>query len=292
MDALPTKRIGLDLHGPFRVVSPTADADPGKSRAARRKERGVPREQALTVDLHVTVRSRVEHHLHETLCMSINRRQCTDVLTETAGTGWANSIAAELPALDLARSNDVRGERDQAGLALRQQADIGKSPHPCALRSARLGQRRGKHREIAAPVRPIVGLPDISMSAASHAVVVMLNRRRRKLNTASFAKFAIGFPARNGNLAYGRIGCAGAAGLGNLTPRFVAAPAAPGPKPSVERALLVLLVRWLRDLTWRHGHKSSDARCLTSMIGAHVNCAADNWWSTRRISTVARSHAI
>ena len=89
--------------------------------------------------------------------------------------------------LDFTGLDDVLGQRGQTGLIARRQADVGQAPNQAALRPADLRHGRGQYRQVKTPLRPVLGLPDIHVIAAIHAVIISRFHRKRRIFTAEIA---------------------------------------------------------------------------------------------------------
>lgn len=79
-------------------------------------------------------------------------------------------------AFDFAGLDDVIGQCGQTGLVAQTETNVGKPAEQQALTLTDLCQRRYQRRQLVTPGWPVRGLPDISVIAAVHAVIVGINR--------------------------------------------------------------------------------------------------------------------
>ena len=87
----------------------------------------------------------VEHHLDDAVDMPVGRRQCPDIESETACERGAYLIDVEDFALDLARFQDVLGQRVQDGLLPQPEAEAFHPADKPALPVTHIGEPLG-HR--------------------------------------------------------------------------------------------------------------------------------------------------
>lgn len=80
-------------------------------------------------------------------------------------------------AFDFAGLEYVVGECGETGLGSQAKTDVGEPAQEQALPLADLREWRDQRGQVVAPVRPVRGLPDASVIAAVHAVIVRSNLR-------------------------------------------------------------------------------------------------------------------
>ena len=98
-------------------------------------------------------------------------------LAAAASTTWA---ARNILAFDFAGLDHVLRQRGKAGLIAQRHAHVGQTAQQHALGAADLGQRSSERRQVIAPFRPVIGLPDVELFSAIHAEIKHLIRRKGK----------------------------------------------------------------------------------------------------------------
>jgi len=166
------------LHGPIGIITPSTDLDPRKTCETRGEKRSVPCKQSFWSNWVAAVSGGVEHHRHDTLYMPIQRRQRANVHPKAAGDGRTHGVNIEVVAFDCARLDDVFGQRGERRSLAQRQPYIDQSAQQLTLRAAGVGQRSGQRGVIVTPIRPVLGLPDVGVFAALHAVIMSRIRRR------------------------------------------------------------------------------------------------------------------
>jgi len=87
MHALSPDRARDDLHRASGIIAPATDLDARQTRVPSGKKPRMPAKQTLTRERGVAITRRIEHHIHDTFDMTINRSQSTDVDTQAARNG-------------------------------------------------------------------------------------------------------------------------------------------------------------------------------------------------------------
>ena len=177
----------------------------------------MPAEQTLGGECVGAMQGGIEHHLDHAFNVPIHRRDRPDVHAQAARDGGAYRFHVQQFTFDFAGLDHVLGQRGKTGLITQRQPHIGQTPQQKTLSAADLGQWPRKQRQVVAPVRPIVGLPDVEFFTAIHAEIRRPIRRMVKLFTAHYAvnmsvNRRIGRPRVGGN------GCSNGCSVGARKP--------------------------------------------------------------------------
>ena len=161
MHFLAAYRARDNLHRTCAVIAPRSDDDLAHAAASGRKQRRVPREKPLFGQgLQVAAR-RVEHHFDNALDIAIGGNQPADVHAEPPGDRRADLIGRELLSLDLARSDDVLGQRAKVRLAAQLEPEPLHLSEQAAVFAGHLGEQLPEHPVVPVHGRPPRVFPDI-----------------------------------------------------------------------------------------------------------------------------------
>src|SRR6266702_7668564 len=150
-----------DLHGTGLFGAPSADDNLQHAAAACREEGGVPAAQSLGGDGLIVFLGGIERHIADALDVSFDRRERTDIDAESAGYRRPHLVAVEDFAFDLARLDDVLGERLERGFSLQIKAETFHLAEQAALLVTHLGQPRRELIRAPLELRPIRLFVDI-----------------------------------------------------------------------------------------------------------------------------------
>lgn len=99
----------------------------------------MPAEQTGCCEWCPAVRSRIEHHFHHTLDMTIYRCQSTDIHPQSAGNAGTHGSRVQLLAFNRTGFDDIFCQCEEAGLITQSHTDIRESPQQQALCLADFG---------------------------------------------------------------------------------------------------------------------------------------------------------
>ena len=162
VDRLAADRTRDDLHRTGAVVAPCPDIDLAHAAASGRKERGVPGEEPLFGQRLRVVACGVEHHLDDAFDSAVGGDEPADVQAESPRDRRADLIGREFLALDLARLDDVLGQRAQMGFVAQIEAEPFHLPEQAAFFTRDMCEQPAEDLIVPVQGGPVRVLPDIS----------------------------------------------------------------------------------------------------------------------------------
>ncbi len=147
-----------DLHRARAVVPPGADPDPVDAASSGGEQRRVPAEQSFSCERGPIVLRGVERHLDDALDVPVRRQEGADVHPQAAREGGSDLLPVEGLSLDLARLEDVLGERVERGLLAEPEAEAFHPPDEPPLPMPHCGEPIRDPGPVPAEPGPI-GLP-------------------------------------------------------------------------------------------------------------------------------------